>query len=121
MISAGNAKYKLNDKIRFTITLEETRTYDYVIANGIFNVKLKKSAAEWEDYIIDTLDKINELCTKGFSFNLLTSYSDKEFMKDYLFYAEPEWLFNHCKLNYSKEVALLHDYKLYEFTILVRK
>lgn len=30
-------------------------------------------------------------------------------------------LFDLCKRRYSKSVALLHDYGLYEFTILVRK
>ena len=44
-----------------------------------------------------------------------------ERMKDYLFYADPGELFDHCKRRYSRWVALLHDYGLYEFTILVRK
>jgi len=30
-------------------------------------------------------------------------------------------LFDYCKRTYSRDVALLHDYGLYEFTILVRK
>jgi hypothetical protein len=42
-------------------------------------------------------------------------------MQDYLYYADPRVLFDHCKTRYSKNVALLHDYGLYEFTILVRK
>jgi hypothetical protein len=29
--------------------------------------------------------------------------------------------FDHCKRNFSRQVALLHDYGLWEFTILVRK
>ena len=39
-------------------------------------------------------------------------------MKDYLFYADPCQLFDYCKQNFSKQVALLHDYRLYEFTII---
>lgn len=42
-------------------------------------------------------------------------------MKDYLYYADPCFLFDHCKRNYSDRVALLHDYGLYEFTMLVTK
>lgn len=94
---------------------------DYVVASGLFNVKLNQSLVEWEEYILTTLNKINSICTKGFSFNILTSYSDLEYMKEYLYYASPEFFFNHCKINYSKQVAILHDYNLYEFTILVRK
>ena len=30
-------------------------------------------------------------------------------------------MFDLCKRRYSPRVALLHDYPLYEFTVLVRK
>ena len=40
---------------------------------------------------------------------------------DYLYYADPGRLFDLCKRRYSRNIALLHDYGLYEFTILVRK
>lgn len=93
----------------------------YGIASGIFNVRLKTSNKEWLDYIISVLDNMNEYCEKGFSFNCLTSYSDDDKMKDYLYYANPMELFDLCKRKYSRNVALLHDYDLYEFTILVRK
>lgn len=101
--------------------LDDEIKYDFVIASGLFNVKLKQSEEDWQKYIINTLDKINNISKKGFAFNILTSYSDMEFMKDYLYYASPEHYFRHCKLVYSKQVSLLHDYGLYEFTILVRK
>ena len=69
----------------------------------------------------DSLGVLNETSTRGFSFNCLTSYSDSEKMRDDLFYANPCTIFDYCKRNFSKQVALLHDYGLYEFTILVRK
>jgi SAM-dependent methyltransferase len=95
--------------------------FDYVIASGIFNVKLDKTDKEWKAYITSTLRKMNKLSEKGFAFNILTKYSDKEFMKDNLYYADPGYWFDFCKKNFSKHVALLHDYPLYEFTILVKK
>jgi len=95
--------------------------YDYVIASGIFNVIERIPIPEWEKYITNTLSRINRIATKGFSFNLLTKYSDNDKMKSNLFYADPSKYFDHCKTQYSKSVALLHDYPLYEFTILVRK
>ncbi len=101
--------------------LSDTETYDYIVASGIFNVMLETPEADWEKYVLDTLNKMNKHATKGFSFNVLTSYSDKEYMKDYLYYANPSMLFDYCKRNFSKYVAILHDYPLYEFTILVRK
>jgi SAM-dependent methyltransferase len=94
---------------------------DYLVASGVFNVRQDTPDDQWWEYIIKTLDQFDQLSTKGFAFNILTSYSDKPFMRDYLYYANPERLFGYCKTHYSKQVALLHDYPLYEFTILVKK
>jgi SAM-dependent methyltransferase len=105
----------------FITALPENKSYDYVLASGIFNVRMKYSNSEWEKYIADTLDTFHRISRKGFAFNMLTAYSDAEFMRDNLFYADPAVYFHHCKTNYSKQVALLHDYGLYEFTLIVRK
>lgn len=94
---------------------------DYVIASGIFNVKFDYSEEEWQKYILKTIGELNQIATKGFSFNILTKYSDKEFMRDHLYYADPLFLFDYCKKNISKYVCLKHDYPLYEFTIIIRK
>lgn len=94
---------------------------DYTVSSGIFNVKLGASDQDWLAYIMTTLATMNHYSKKGFSFNVLTKYSDPEYMKDYLYYADPCLLFDHCKRTFSRNVALLHDYNLYEFTIIVRK
>lgn len=98
-----------------------TTPVDYVVASGIFNVKMEVDKKAWEAFIQTTLQDINKLAIKGFSFNILTSYSDPPFQKDYLYYAEPEKWFRYCKLNFSPQVALLHDYPLYEFCLIIRK
>lgn len=100
---------------------ENIEKSDYSIASGIFSVKMEHNEAEWLSYILLTLEQMNEKSIRGFSFNMLTKYSDKEFMRDDLYYADPLFIFDYCKRNFSKEVALLHDYGLYEFTVLVRK
>jgi hypothetical protein len=41
-------------------------------------------------------------------------------MRNHLFYADPCEFFDLCKRRYSRNVALAHDYDLYEFTLLVR-
>jgi hypothetical protein len=41
-------------------------------------------------------------------------------MRADLYYADPLFFFEHCRQRFSRRVALLHDYPLYEFTILVR-
>jgi hypothetical protein len=51
----------------------------------------------------------------------LTSYSDPDKRRPDLYYADPLALFDHCKRTYSRFVSLIHDYPLYEFTLLVRR
>ena len=53
---------------------------------------------------------------------MLTSYSDPaQKQRPTSFTPTPLHFFDLCKRRYSKNVALLHDYGLYEFTIIVRK
>lgn len=120
MIVAALEKFPEKKFAKWTTSLP-TEKADYVIASGIFNVKLENTDHDWLDYIIETLNTLNESAIKGFSFNVLTKYSDKEYMKEYLYYADPLFLFDYCKTHFSKNVALLHDYNLYEFSIIVRK
>lgn len=94
---------------------------DYGIASGIFNVRLGRSNTEWQTYVEQTLETLDRASRKGFAFNCLTSYSDTDRMRPDLYYADPCRLFDLCKRRYSRHVALLHDYGLYEFTLLVRK
>lgn len=121
MVDAAKARHGHVAGASFVVGARPLGMADYGVASGIFNVRLGRSDAEWWDYLRDTLDVLNETSHEGFSFNCLTSYSDAEKMRDYLYYANPGQLFDLCKKRYSRHVALLHDYGLYEFTILVRK
>ena len=71
--------------------------------------------------MLRTLAAINGLSKRGFAFNVLTKYSHPEFQRPDLYYADPLFLFDYCKTKFSRFVTLLHDYPLYEFTLLVRK
>ena len=118
MVNAAREKYP---NAQWLTEVPPATQYDYVLASGIFNVRLETPNALWLQYIHDTLDTINALAGKGFSFNVLTIYSDPPKRRDYLFYADPLPLFDRCKRLYAKQVALLHDTPLYEFTLIVRK
>ena len=96
------------------------RPADYTVTSGIFNVKLGTGDDEWTQYVLHTVNRIAALSRKGFAFNCLTKYSDPEWMRPDLHYADPLFWFDYGKRHFSKFVALLHDYPLYEFTILVR-
>lgn len=121
MIAAARERFKDCASAVFSDDMAERRTTDYCVASGIFNVRLTHGEDEWRNYIHATLDSIAEASRAGFAFNCLTSYSDPDRMRDHLYYANPGEIFDLCKRRYSRQVALLHDYGLYEFTILVRK
>ena len=42
-------------------------------------------------------------------------------MRPDLYYADPGLFFDDCKRRFSRNVAILHDYDLYDFTVIVRK
>ena len=105
----------------FAVSSAPQSIADYCVASGIFNVKLEHKDDIWLEYIISTLDMMNKYSAKAFAFNCLTSYSDADKIRKDLYYADPCYLFDHCKRNYSRHVALLHDYGLWEFTIIIRK
>jgi len=121
MIAKAKDLHQGSDQIVFFNEESKLMTADYTVASGIFNVKLKTPEIDWERYILSTLETINTLSTIGFAFNILTKYSDIEFRRSDLYYADPLFFFDHCKQNFSRFVTLLHDYPLFEFTILVRK
>jgi SAM-dependent methyltransferase len=118
MISAARARYP---GARFTSSEADLKPVDYVVASGIFNVKAGAEEANWVEYVAATLERFDGLAARGFAFNMLTSYSDPPLMRRDLYYAEPLRWFDECKRRYARNVALLHDYGLYEFTIIVRK
>lgn len=121
MIHSAERRHCQEPHTKFVLANAPDSVADYGVASGIFNVRLGRSNAEWHEYLESTLDILDRTSRLGFSFNCLTSYSDTEKMRDYLYYADPCVLFHLCIQRYSRNVALLHDYGLYEFTILVRK
>jgi SAM-dependent methyltransferase len=123
MVIAGRESHRQFANARFHHLESEAMPADYLIASSIFNNKFEATEAEWQDLVVQTLKRMNNLCTKGFSFDMLTKYSDVDRMaqRPDLFFGDPLFFFDLCKRNFSRNVALLHDYGLYDFTILVRK
>lgn len=122
-VEFARKKYAGRPATSFHLDLAEVPVSDYLVASGVFNVKLDSSYPDWTRYIIDNLDEFNRLTRKGFALNFLTKYSDADRMaqRPDLYYADPCYFFDYCKQHYSRNVALLHDYEIYDFTIIVRK
>jgi SAM-dependent methyltransferase len=120
MIAQARAQHSPEARVSFTSDAGELRQADYTIASGIFNVRLDQPVAEWRAYVLDTIDKLVQLSRRGLAFNALTSHGDPDRMRNDLYYADPAEILDHCLRRHSRDVALRHDYSLYEFTVFVR-
>ncbi|MFQ5735166.1 MAG: class I SAM-dependent methyltransferase [Planctomycetaceae bacterium] len=96
-----------------------TQLADYTFVGGTFNVRFQSSDAVWADYVRQSLCDLWKKTRQGLAFNLLTTFVD--WRAEDLFYADPAEFFTFCRRNLSRYVTLLHDYTLYEWTILVRR
>ncbi len=121
MLQHAREIYKNDPHIVFCNCKSDLPVSDYTVASGIFNVKQSVASDQWQRYILSILDDLSNLSRHGFAFNILTKYSDADKMRPDLYYEDPCFLFDYCKTNFSKNVAILHDYNLYEFTVIVRK
>ena len=121
MVEAAVTRVASLPGCRVTTRHEELVAVDYAVASGVFNVKQQATDEAWSAYMWDTVADLAALGRRGFAFNALTRYSDPEKRRADLFYADPLELFDRCKRTYSRFVTLLHDYPLYEFTIIVRR
>jgi len=120
MVAAARARHQASQSA-FTSRVEAIAPASFAVASGIFNVKLHHSVEQWRGYVLETIGWLDKLSTRGFAFNMLSTYSDPEKRREDLFYADPCEMFDLCKRRFAAGVALLHDYPLFEFTVLVRK
>jgi SAM-dependent methyltransferase len=120
MIQKAKSLFANMPNVQF-ICSDEMAMADYTIASGILNVKLEQPEALWKDYTLSVINNMVQASQKGIALNMLTSYSDPPFQKDYLYYADPNFYFDYAKTHFSRHVSLLHHYNLYEFTLVILK
>jgi SAM-dependent methyltransferase len=119
MIAQAKKRFTNQKNLVFTSDIIGVPPADYVIASGIFNVKGRFAEDTWKEYVENTISHMAGLSRRGFAFNILTTYSDKEYQREDLYYANPGYYLDYCVRNFSRNVALFHHYGLYEFTLLV--
>jgi SAM-dependent methyltransferase len=121
MVEAARSLHPDDARARFVSEIDADEEFDYVFASGIFNVRLEHHVDEWSAYVDATLSEIDRRARRGWAVNMLTSYSDADRMRNDLYYADPCRYFDLCMRTFSRRVAILHDYGLYEFTLLVTR
>lgn len=121
MLDAACARHGEGADRRWIHSGAPAETTDFVIASGIFNVKQDCETSAWETYVIETIDRMASSSNMGFGFNVLSLHSDPEYRRPDLYYSDPGRMLDLCARRYSRHVACLQDYGLYEYTLIVRK
>lgn len=121
MIEAARAVHGEGLDRQWHVGAEPAEPADYAIASGIFNVRGCLPVNDWTRYVERTIDLLARSSTRGFAFNVLSLSSDPERRQSYLHYADPAATLAHCLARFGRSVALLQDYGLYEFTVVIRK
>ena len=119
MIEAARANIT-DPRCRFVSDESELRPADFTIGCGLFSMRLAVPEDLWKGHVATTIGRLANLSRRGFAFNLLTRYADAHLLRSDLFYCDPSEYFELCKREYSRNVALLHDYDAFEFTLMVR-
>ena len=121
MISAARSACQKLTNATFEFGAGPLASVDWAIASGIFNVRLDIPDAVWRKQVDETMDAMATAARLGFAVNFLTGFSDKDRKEPHLYYPQPGEMLDSVMSRYGRTATLLHDYPLYEFTILVHK
>jgi SAM-dependent methyltransferase len=105
---------------RWRVGAKPCGTADFAVASGVFNVKGDIPIDTWTRHVHDTIDMLAGAGRRGFGFNMLSLSSDPDRRRSDLYYANPCDMLEYCLNRFGRSVALLQDYGLWEFTVLVR-
>jgi SAM-dependent methyltransferase len=121
MLEHGRERFAGEPGVRFVGPGDTVEAADVVVASGIFNVRLDVDAERWHAYVTSTVRRLADLSRVALAFNCLTSYSDPERMRDDLYYGDGPAFFDLARRDLAPWVSLLHDYGLWEWTLIARK
>lgn len=112
---------RLHPRGVFSSELASLPATRFVVASGVFNVKLEAETSAWETYVLDTLRLIDERAEEAWVVNFLTGFADREKMRPQLYYPDPGMLLAFARGTLKRHVAVFHDYPLFEFTLAARR
>lgn len=96
------------------------RIADYSVASGIFNVRLSEPIAMWRLFIRCTLQQMGAASRKGFAVNFMSRTGGGGGVRRGLYVCSPETWSGWCERTLGASVEVLSDYRLPEFTLLVK-
>ena len=121
MVEAATAHHRDPDAaFRPIRDMAEVAPADYCFASGIFNARNDHADEVWEEHVRVIVRAMVAKSRCAVAFNMLSTYSDEDRRDASLFYVDPGAMFAWCKRELTSDVALLHDYGHWDFTIVLR-
>jgi SAM-dependent methyltransferase len=121
MVEAARRLHGEGPDRSFRVDSSAPETADYAVGSGILNVTCGTDPAAWQEYVDATIAVLASAGRRGFGFNMLSLDSDPGRRRGDLHYADPPSTLGAMIAHYGRHVALLQDYGLWEFTVLVRR
>jgi SAM-dependent methyltransferase len=100
-------------------TPERLPEFDYVVLNGIFNVKMDHSFDEMLEYFKAVVSALFRIARIGIAFNVMSKHVEWE--RSDLFHLPFDTLAPFLRENLSRHFVIRHDYGLFEYTTYVYK
>ena len=111
----------LHPGLRFAVGERAGRVADYSVASGIFSVRLSTGDDAWLAHILRDARSARRREPARLRLQLPDPLLGSGAHARGPVLRRSRRLFDHCKRALARNVTLLHDYGLYEFTMLVRK
>jgi len=121
MVAAARDLHGESPSHKFIVGVAPAQCADYAVGSGIFNVMRGTTLDVWTDYVDATIGSLHAASRRGFGFNMLSLNSDPDRRRADLYYADPVSMLATCITRFGRHIALLQDYGLWEFTLLVRQ
>lgn len=120
MIAAANKRWATRPQTNFRVASRCTKTADYSVASGVFNVRLGQPVESWEAYIEQILGDLRDHSRIGFAVNFMLPHDDAPTEDELYRTPESRWI-DFCRKELGCMAKPLSGYGLREFTLLVRR
>ncbi len=97
----------------------EKRSFDVVIASGIFNVKSDLETKDFYEYIKEVIIKMYRISEFGIIFNTLSP--SVNYKESHLFYPDFQEFFDFLYKGLSRDITIITSYPLWELTYKVNR
>ena len=118
MVEQTRSKYPDIEVLDVDLQTHDFRSvFDFCVLSGTFNLPGDVSETGWEEFVLNTIERMYGLAGIGISFNLLTSYST--FKAKELFYADPAEIYDFLQKKLSRFIMVDTTSPLFELTFTV--